>query len=81
MRDDRYRYTRYRNGEEELYDHSVDPNEFKNLASDPTCNPIKVDLRKYLPSIEAPEVEYASASEKSKDINRWDDAVLDDAKR
>jgi hypothetical protein len=39
-----------------------------------------IDLGKYLPSIEAPEVEYASANEKSKDINRWDDAVLDDAK-
>jgi arylsulfatase A-like enzyme len=81
LRDERYRYTRYRNGEEELYDHSVDPHEFKNLASDPAFASVKTELRKHLPSTEAPEVEYASAAEKSKDINRWDDAVLDAAKR
>ena len=81
LRDDRFRYTRYRNGEEELYDHSVDPHEFKNLASDPAFALVKTELRKHLPSTEAAEVEYASAAEKSKDINRWDDAVLDDAKR
>ncbi len=81
LRDERYRYTRYRNGDEELYDHSVDPHEFKNLAPDPIFAPLMIDLRKYLPRIEAPEIEYASANEKSKDINRWDDAVLDDAKR
>ena len=81
LRDDRFRYTRYRNGEEELYDHSVDPHEFKNLASDPAFDLVKTELRKHLPSTEAAEVEYASAAEKSKDINRWDDTVLDDAKR
>ena len=81
LRDERYRYTRYRNGEEELYDHSFDPHEFKNLASDPAFASVKTELRKHLPSTEAPEVEYASAAEKSKDINRWDDAVLDAAKR
>jgi arylsulfatase A-like enzyme len=81
LRDDRFRYTRYRNGQEELYDHSVDPHEFKNLAPDPAFAPVMTDLRKYLPPFDAPEVEYASAAEKSKDINRWNDAVLDDAKR
>jgi hypothetical protein len=78
LRDDRFRYTRYRNGQEELYDHSVDPHEFKNLAPDPAFAPVMTDLRKYLPPFDAPEVEYASAAEKSKDINRWNDAVLDD---
>ena len=32
-RDDRYRYIRYENGDEELYDHREDPHEWTNLAS------------------------------------------------
>ena len=35
MQDDHFRYIRYLEGEEELYDHRSDPNEWKNLASDP----------------------------------------------
>lgn len=33
IRSEQYRYIRYRNGVEELYDHSNDPNEWTNLAS------------------------------------------------
>ncbi len=33
MRTDRWRYIRYHNGDEELYDHRTDPNEFTNLAA------------------------------------------------
>jgi arylsulfatase A-like enzyme len=32
IRDARYRYIRYRNGEEELYDHETDPYEWTNVA-------------------------------------------------
>ena len=32
LRTDRWRYIRYEDGSEELYDHSVDPNEWDNLA-------------------------------------------------
>ena len=35
LRDDRYRYIRYKKGGEELYDHQVDPHEWRNLAGDP----------------------------------------------
>lgn len=35
LRTERYRYIRYRNGEEEFYDHRYDPYEWFNLASDP----------------------------------------------
>ena len=35
MQDDHFRYIRYLEGGEELYDHRSDPNEWKNLASDP----------------------------------------------
>ncbi|WP_170063957.1 sulfatase [Jejuia pallidilutea] len=34
LRNNRYRYTRYENGAEELYDHDVDPNEWTNIAKD-----------------------------------------------
>ncbi|MEC9326721.1 MAG: choline-sulfatase, partial [Verrucomicrobiota bacterium] len=33
VRSERFRYIRYANGSEELYDHLKDPNEWLNLAS------------------------------------------------
>jgi hypothetical protein len=42
---DRFRYTLSTNGEEELYDHHEDPNEWKNLAGDPEYSDIKSRLR------------------------------------
>jgi hypothetical protein len=33
LRGNRYRYTRYADGSEELYDHRDDPNEWKNLLT------------------------------------------------
>ncbi len=41
VRSDRWRYIRYIDGSEELYDHDVDPNEWHNLANDPSMNSIK----------------------------------------
>ena len=35
VRDGHFRYIRYLEGGEELYDHRSDPNEWKNLAGDP----------------------------------------------
>ena len=35
VQDDQFRYIRYANGGEELYDHEADPNEWTNLAGDP----------------------------------------------
>jgi arylsulfatase A-like enzyme len=37
VRDERWRYIRYADGSEELYDHQTDPNEWNNLASPPEC--------------------------------------------
>ena len=42
---DRYRYTFCNNGEEELYDHHEDPNEWTNLAGDPEYGEIAGHLR------------------------------------
>jgi arylsulfatase A-like enzyme len=42
---ERYRYTLCTNGEEELYDHQADPNEWDNLATHPDYLEIKAMLR------------------------------------
>ncbi len=37
IRDERFRYIRYIDGGEELYDHDADPEEWTNLADDPAA--------------------------------------------
>jgi arylsulfatase A-like enzyme len=54
VRDERWRYIRYRDGGEELYDLSTDPNEYTNLASNPRQAPVKERLAKFLPASSAP---------------------------
>lgn len=49
-----YRYVRYFDGSEELYDRDADPEEFRNLAGDPALSEIKRELSRHLP--EDPEV-------------------------
>jgi len=51
-----WRYIRYADGAEELYDHRVDPDEFTNLASHPEHTEVKASLAKFLPVNPAPEV-------------------------
>ena len=41
VRSDHWRYIRYADGSEELYDHKKDPNEWHNIASDPTLESVK----------------------------------------
>ncbi|MEM1228534.1 MAG: sulfatase-like hydrolase/transferase [Planctomycetota bacterium] len=45
-----FRYIRYRDGSEELYDHRKCPNEHHNLASDPSLASIKQKLAASLPT-------------------------------
>jgi hypothetical protein len=59
IRDWRFRYIRYRNGEEELYDHDHDPHEWHNLAGNPAFAAVKGALAKWLPKHDAPEIEPA----------------------
>lgn len=56
IRTKRWRYIRYKDGAEELYDHNVDQDEFKNLAKNPEYGEIKKSLAKHLPKNAAPEV-------------------------
>lgn len=44
-----FRYIRYRDGSEELYDHRVDPGEHHNLAQDPGFQSVKKRLSKAIP--------------------------------
>jgi arylsulfatase A-like enzyme len=54
VRTERWRYIRYADGSEELYDMLADPHEWKNLADDPKLNEVKRDLIAWLPRTSAP---------------------------
>jgi arylsulfatase A-like enzyme len=55
VRDERYRYIRYSDGGEELYDHTTDPMEWTNLASRPESAKVKAMLARWLPKTDAPD--------------------------
>jgi arylsulfatase A-like enzyme len=77
LRNDRFRYTRYRNGTEEFYDHQVDPYEWTNLANDPVYAPAKADLARWLPEIEAPDA-YPPDINPLRNATWADEAFIDD---
>lgn len=52
VRSERWRYIRYANGDEELYDHDADPNEWDNLAGEPEHEPVKKALAAFMPNVE-----------------------------
>jgi arylsulfatase A-like enzyme len=54
IRGERYRYIRFSDGTEELYDHDSDPDEWKNLAGDSEYDEIRARLAQHLPRTEAP---------------------------
>lgn len=49
VRSDRWRYIRYKDGSEELYDHAQDPWEFDNLANSTEYAEVIAEHRKWLP--------------------------------
>lgn len=66
VRDARYRYIRYANGDEELYDHASDPMEYVNLAADPALAPVKARLAPAMPAEEVRPTDVKPAKGKGK---------------
>lgn len=70
VRDERWRYIRYADGSEELYDHQEDPQEWTNVADLPENEGVKKRLSERLPTTNAKD----AANEKSamaKKANPW----------
>jgi arylsulfatase A-like enzyme len=55
VRSDRWRYIRYKDATEELYDRAKDPNEWTNLAGKPEFAAVKKDLAQWLPKHNEPD--------------------------
>jgi iduronate 2-sulfatase len=59
-----WRYIRYENGDEELYDETKDPNEYTNLAAKPEFAAKKTELAKFLPPKDAPDTDAPAGGQK-----------------
>ena len=70
VRDDHFRYIRYYDGTEELYDHRRDANEWKNVANDADYAKIKIRLADQLPRQEAPLIQEGVALWNVNDADR-----------
>ena len=57
VRTEDWRYIRYIDGSEELYDHRADPEEWRNLAADSSYESIKAEMASHIPANPAPFVE------------------------
>jgi arylsulfatase A-like enzyme len=66
LRSSQYRYIRYEDGGEELYDHQADPMEWKNLAGDPAYAQVKRDLARWFPEKNVPGVPAPSKTNTAK---------------
>jgi arylsulfatase A-like enzyme len=64
VRDAQWRYIRYADGSEELYDHAKDPYEWTNLAAEVGMSDLKTKLAAALPK---EEVKPTSGAEKKKE--------------
>ncbi len=65
LRFEDWRYTRYCDGTEELYDHSRDEMERTNRADDPACAEVKQKLSVWLPERDAPDCKSVAWPEES----------------
>ncbi|MCS6850699.1 MAG: sulfatase [Gemmataceae bacterium] len=54
VRSEQWRYIRYADGSEELYDLRHDPREWTNLASDPRYAAVLAEHRRWLPAVDEP---------------------------
>ena len=66
VRTEKWRYIRYANGDEELYDETNDPNEWTNLAGKPEYTAKKAELAKMLPKTDHADIGPAEGKAKAK---------------
>ena len=66
LRTTQWRYIRYADGSEELYDHKKDPNEWSNLAGQPQHVKLKKELAEWLPKKNALGAADSKRKQKSK---------------
>jgi arylsulfatase A-like enzyme len=71
VRTERWRYIRYSDGTEELYDEDADPNDFHNLAGKPEYAAMKKDLQQWLPKSNADPVLERSAYDFDFTTHTW----------
>ena len=76
VRGERWRYIRYADGSEELYDHKADDPEWHNLAGDPGYDDVKSRLSRWIPEEEAPNAPTQEMSPPP--VSRLIDRELDD---
>lgn len=68
IRTEKWRYIRYKDGGEELYDHDADPLEWANLAKDANYARVREELGAQLPQVNAPDAPSAKAKGKKKKV-------------
>ncbi len=68
VRSEEFRYIRYADGTEELYDHRVDAMEWTNLASDENYRMVKKELSRWLPSTNVPEAPVQPADRRTNEV-------------
>ncbi|MDP6468556.1 MAG: sulfatase [Pirellulaceae bacterium] len=66
VRSERWRYIRYANGSEELYDHANDPQEWTNLATREDLGKVRSELAKWLPQVNVPNADSAVSRSKKR---------------
>ncbi|MBM3861826.1 MAG: sulfatase [Verrucomicrobia bacterium] len=76
IRSERWRYIRYADGTEELYDMKSDPNEWTNLAGNPKYAAVIAQHKKWLPKIDEPPAPGSAARvltyDKATDTAIWE---------
>ena len=70
---DRYRYYQYEDGSVELYDHKNDPNEWRNVATDPEMRSTIVKIKGMLPTTNAESSKYNSYPTNQYFLDRYGD--------
>ncbi len=72
LRTERWRYIRYNDGSEELYDHETDPREWTNLADSPEHAAIKKTLNKKMMNMIGPMKKAPKKTAVKKAAAAWD---------